>query len=98
MSCARKTSRTKRDQEIGSGQVPVDVVLEEAATNVPKRARQGAAVVPQEADITGVLWSSTTGKDEEMQPTTSGKRPMEPRGDNDMVCGLEVCDGPNEGR
>ena len=32
------------------------------------------------------------------QPTASGKRPMEPRGDNDMVCGLEVCDGPNECR
>ena len=27
----------------------------------------------------------------------SGKRPLEPVGDNDMACGLEVCDELNEG-
>ena len=31
-----------------------------------------------------------------MRPTSSGKRPLEPGGD-DMVCGLEVCDEFDEG-
>ena len=28
-----------------------------------------------------------------MRPTTSSKRPLEPNGDDDVVCGLQVCDG-----
>ena len=30
-----------------------------------------------------------------MRPTTSSKRPLEPNGDDDVVCGLQVCNGVN---
>ena len=33
----------------------------------------------------------------EMRPTTSSKRTLEPNGDDDVVCGLQVCDGLNVG-
>ena len=50
-----------------------NVLLEEAATNVPNRARQDAAVAPQESDITCGSSSSTTGDDVELRSTHSGK-------------------------
>ena len=31
-----------------------------------------------------------------MRSTTAGKRPLEPCGDDDMVCGWDVCDEINE--
>ena len=74
-----------------------DVLPEEAATNAPRRARQDAPAAPQDSDATGGSSSSTTGNDVEMRPTAGCKRPLEPSGDEDMVCGLEVCDELNEG-
>ena len=47
-------------------------------------------------DITGGSSSGAVGNDAEMQPTNSGKRPLEPDGDDDMVSVLEVCDKLNE--
>ena len=32
----------------------------------------------------------------EMRSVSAGKRPLEPGGDDDMVCGLDVCDELNE--
>ena len=35
-------------------------------------------------------------KDVELRSKSAGKRPLEPDGDDDMVCGLDVCDELNE--
>ena len=43
---------------------------------------------PQESAITGESSSRASGNDMEMRSTISGKRPLEPGDDDDMVCGL----------
>ena len=80
----------RHDQEGHAG--PDNLLLEEAATNVHKRAPQDAAEARQESASTGVSSRSTKGYDVEVRPTASGKRPVGPSGHDDMVCGLDVCD------
>ena len=53
----------------------------EGRKDATKRARQGELEPPQGAS------SSSAG---------AGKRPLEPDGDTDMVCGLDVCDALDE--
>ena len=85
-------------------QAPDEVLPEEAATKVPQRARQDDVVAtpderggaPRDFTISGGASRSRDGNDVEMGPTTSNKRPLEPDGDEDVVCDLKVCDELNE--
>ena len=63
--------------------------------NPSKRARHDE-VAPQESEITGGASSSVAESDVEMRTTHAGKRPLDPGGDDDMVCGLDVCDELDE--
>ena len=80
----------QHDQEGHAG--PDNLLLEEAATNVHKRAPQDAAEARQESASTGVSSRSTKGYDVEVGPTASGRRPVGPGGHDDMDCGLDVSD------
>ena len=68
----------------------------ESRTTTPKRARQDDVVPPQESATTGEFSSSASGNDVEMGSISTGKRPLEPGGDDDIVCGLDVCDELHE--
>ena len=92
----------KRLEEILASRVEFAKLELEAGTpsdsrnNTTKRARHEAVWPPQSAVIGGSS-SSTLGDDVEMRSTSSGKRSLEPGGcDDDMVCGLEVCDELDE--
>ena len=62
-----------------------------------RRARQDDVGPPQAFAITRGSSSSAAGNDVKMRSTSSGKRPLEPGGDDDnTVCGLDVCDELNE--
>ena len=61
-------------------------------TDVTKRARQDELETPQESANTGRVSSSSAGVDVYMRVIHVGKRPLDPGGDQDMVCGLDVCD------
>ena len=64
----------------------------EVRNNTSNSARQDDVGLPQESANTRWLSSSTSGNDVEMRSISAGKRPLEPGGADDMVCGLEVCD------
>ena len=68
----------------------------EGRTDATKRARQDEWEVPQESANTGGASNSSTGADVDMRVTHAGKRPLDPGGDKDMVCGLDVCDELDE--
>ena len=69
----------------------------EGRTDATKRARQDAVGPPQESANTGRASSSSAGSDVEMRSISAGKRPLEPDGgDDDMVCGLDVCEELDE--
>ena len=70
--------------------------LSEGGTDATKRARQDEVEPPQESANTGGASSSSAGADVGMRPMSAGKRPLEPGGDDDMVCGLDVIDELNE--
>ena len=53
----------------------------EGRTDATKRAR------PEESAKTGGTSSCTTGADVDMRSISAGKRPLEPGGGDDMVCG-----------
>ena len=74
---------------------PEVLVPSEGRTDATKRARQDEIGPPQESANTRGASSSSAGADVEMRLISAGKRPLEPGGD-DMVCGLDVCDGLNE--
>ena len=78
----REATRKKHDQKGHAG--PDNLLLEEAATNVHRRAPQDAAEPRQESASTGVSSRSTKGYDVEVRPTASGKRPVGPGGHDDM--------------
>ena len=40
--------------------------------------------------------SSSAGADVDMRVIHAGKRPLDPGGDKDMVCGLDACDELDE--
>ena len=106
---ARRTSRmdngpayAKRLEEILASRVEFAKPELEAGTpsdsrnNTTKRAGHEAVWPPQSA-VNGGSSSSTLGDDVEMRSTSSGKRSLEQGGsDDDMVCGLEVCDELDE--
>ena len=71
-------------------------VPSEGKTDATKRARQGELKPQQESANTGGASSSSTGADLDMRVRHAGKRPLEPDGDEDMVCGLDVCDELDE--
>ena len=72
------------------------VVPSEGSKDAAKRARQDELEVPQESANTGGVSSSSTGADVDMRVIHAGKRPLDPGGDKDMVCGLDVCDELDE--
>ena len=51
---------------------------------------------PQESANTGGASSSSAGADVDMRVIHAGKQPLEPDGDTDMVCKLDVCDELDE--
>ena len=67
-------------------------VPSEGRTDATKRARQDELETPQESANTGGASSSSAGADVDMRLIHTGKRPLDPGGDKDMVCGLGVCD------
>ena len=71
-------------------------VPSEGRTDATKRARQDEWEVPQESANSGGASNSSTGADVDMRVTHAGKRPLDPGGDKDMVCGLDVCDELDE--
>ena len=66
-------------------------VPSEGRTDATKRARQDELEVPQESANIGGASISSNGSDVDMRVIHAGKRPLDPGGDTDMVCGLDVC-------
>ena len=71
-------------------------VPSEGRTDATKRARQDELELPPESANTGGASSSSAGVDVDMRVIHAGKRPLDPGGDKDMVCGLDVCDELDE--
>ena len=71
-----------------------EVVQSEVGAKPSKRARQDEAT-PQKSVSTGGASSSVSESDADMQTIHSGKRPLDP-GDDDKVCGLDLCDELDE--
>ena len=67
-------------------------VPSEGRTGATKRARQDELETPQESANTDGASSSSAGAGVDV----AGKRPLDPGGDKDMVCGLDVCDELDE--
>ena len=68
----------------------------EERTDAMKRARREEIGPPQESANTRGAARSSTGVDVEMRSTGAGNRLLEPGGDDDMVCGLDVRDELSE--
>ena len=68
----------------------------EGRTDATKRARRDEIEPPQESANKVRASSSSVGADVDLRAIHPGKRPLEPGGDDDMVCGLDVCDELNE--
>ena len=106
---ARKTARMENDpvhakrlednlnrrNEFANPETTV-AVPSEGRTDATKRARQDELETPQESAKTGGASTSSAGADVDMRLIHAGKRPMDPGGDKDMVCGLGVCDELDE--
>ena len=72
-------------------------VPSEGRTDATKRARQDELETPQESSAnTGGASSSSAGADVDKRVIHAGKRPLDPGGDKDMVCGLDVFDKLDE--
>ena len=71
---------------------PEVAAFSEGRTDATKRARQNKVEPPQESAKTGGASSSSAGDDVDTRSMSAGKRPLEPGGDDDMVCGLDVMD------
>ena len=68
----------------------------EGRTDATKRARQAEVDTPQESADTGGASGSSAEVDVDIRMVHAGKRPLDPGGDKDMVCGLDVCDKLDE--
>ena len=68
----------------------------EGSTDATKRARQAEVETPQESADTGGASGSSPEVDVDMRMVHAGKRPLDPGGDKDMVCGLDACDELDE--
>ena len=71
-------------------------VPSEGRTDATKRARQAEVETPQGSADTGGGSSTSAEVDVDMPMVQAGKRPLDPGGDKDMVCGLDVCDELDE--
>ena len=71
-------------------------VPSEGRTDATKRARQDELETPQESANIGRASSCSAGADVDMRVIHAGKRPLDPGGDKNMVCGLDVCDELDE--
>ena len=71
-------------------------VPSEGRTDATKRARQDELETPQESANTGGASNSSAGADVDMRMIHAGRRPVDPGGDEHMVCGLDVCDELDE--
>ena len=87
----RLEDKLNRRNEFANPETTVAVPIEGRA-DATKRARQSELEPPQESANTGGSSSSSAGAEVDMRVTHAGKRPLEPDGDEDMVCGLDVCD------
>ena len=91
----RLEDNVNRRNEFANPETTV-VVPSEGRTDATKRARQDELETPQESANTGGAASSSAGADVDMRVIHAGKRPLDPGGDKDMVCGLDVCDELDE--
>ena len=82
-------------RRVGFAEPASEVVQCKLRANPSKLARQDEGE-PQESAIFGGASISAGESDVEMQTIHVGKRPLEPGGDDDMVCGLDVCDELDE--
>ena len=71
-------------------------VPSEGRTDATKRARQDDWETPQASADAGGASGSSAEVDVDMRVIHAGKRPLDPGGDRDMVCGLDVCDELDE--
>ena len=71
-------------------------VPSEGRTDATKHARQAEVETPHESADTGGASGSSAEVDVDMRMVHGGERPLDPGGDKDMVCGLDVCDGLDE--
>ena len=91
----RLEDNLNRRNDFFNPETPVDAPCGDR-TDVRKRARQDELEMPQESAITGGASSSADGADVNMRVIHASKRPLDSGGDQDMVCGLEVCDELDE--
>ena len=82
-------------RRVAVAETEAEVVQSKVRANPSKRARQDEAA-PQESETTGGASSSVAESDVEMRTINAYKRPLDPRGDDDMVCGWDVCDELDE--
>ena len=96
-SCAREAARRQSELEKRIRNPATTVAVpSEGRTDATKRARQDELETPQESATTGRASNSSAGADVDMRVIHAGKRPLDPGGDKDMVCGLDVCDDIDE--
>ena len=79
-------------QSAAFAKLDAEVVQSEVRANLSKCARQDEAA-PQDSVITGGASSSVRKR--RGHANTTGKRPLDP-GDDDKVCGLDLCDDFDE--
>ena len=75
---------------------PKAVAPNDGRTDAAIRARRDETEPPQESANTRGASSSLAGADVDMRSINAGKRPLEPGGDDDVMCGLDVRDELNE--
>ena len=68
----------------------------EGRTDGTKRARQEDWAATRICKHRRSFESTSAGADVDMQSMNAGSRPLEPGGDDDTVCGLDVCDELHE--
>ena len=68
----------------------------EGRTDATKSTRQDDLETPQESADTGGASGSWAEVDVDLRVIHAGKRPLDPGGDKDMVCGLDLCDEVDE--
>ena len=95
MHAKRLEDNLNRRNEFANPETTV-AVPSEGRTDAMKRARQDELETPQESANTGRASSSSGGADVDMRVIHAGKRSLDPGGDKDMVCGLDVCDELDE--
>ena len=89
-----KTNLNRRN-DFANPETTVAVPIE-GRTDATKRARQEELEAPQEYADTGGASGSSAEVDVDIRMVHAGKRPLDPGGDKDVVCGLDVCDELDE--